>query len=256
MQDDLLEKEKTASTRQSSRPVIDLKGSVFTLPILRLMTSDLSLIEEDLVNRMAQSLRFFENAPVVIDLEKMHDAGTSEFDFVRLCQLLRAQHLIPVGIRKATEKQQHAAVLAGLAVLKGGALQDAEGQESVVTETAAAELAQSSMPPKAKVVTLPVRSGQQIYAQGSDLIVLAAVNAGAEIIADGNIHVYGPLRGRALAGVMGNNSARVFASSMEPELVAITGHYQIFEDRLPEELHGKPAQVYLDGKKLTVSPLM
>ena len=101
----------------------------------------------------------------------------------------------------------------------------------------------------------PLRSGQQVYAKGGDLIVLAAVNFGAEVLADGNIHVYGPLRGKAVAGAKGNTAARIFSTCMEPELVAIAGTYRTTENPLPADVVGKPAQIRLDGERLVFEPL-
>jgi septum site-determining protein MinC len=92
----------------------------------------------------------------------------------------------------------------------------------------------------------PVRSGQQVYAENRDLTVLAAVGAGAEVIADGSIHIYGALRGRALAGAQGNEKARIFCREFHAELVAVAGHYKVL-DEIPKELHGKPVQVWLDN---------
>jgi septum site-determining protein MinC len=105
------------------------------------------------------------------------------------------------------------------------------------------------------IVDRPLRSGQQVYARGGDLIVLAAVNFGAEVIADGNIHVYAPLRGKAIAGAKGNVNARIFTTCMEPELVAIAGTYRTTENPLPAEVVGKPAQIRLDGERLVFEAL-
>ena len=252
MQHDLFNKKDPGGVPGSepNSAAVELKGSVFTLPILRLRCCDPAVIDADLSERLAQSLRFFENAPVVVDLEQLNDPA-AELDFAALCQLLRRHRLIPVGVRKADAGQQAAAVAAGLAVLKGGSVQPVQAP----AEQSVANGPDRQSPAKTRVVTQPVRSGQRIYAQGGDLIVLAPVNAGAEIIADGHIHVYAPLRGRALAGVLGDVSARIFAQSMTPELVAIAGHYQVFEERLPERLHGKAAQAHLEGSQLLITPL-
>ena len=109
--------------------------------------------------------------------------------------------------------------------------------------------------PGALVVDKPLRSGQQVYARGSDLVVLAMVSFGAEVIADGNIHVYAPLRGRAIAGARGNTDARIFCTCMEPQLVSVAGIYRTTETELPDNVRGKPAQVRLDGEKLLIEPL-
>jgi septum site-determining protein MinC len=105
------------------------------------------------------------------------------------------------------------------------------------------------------VVDKPLRSGQQVYAKGGDLIVLAAVNFGAEVIADGHVHVYAPLRGKAIAGARGNAEARIFSTCFEPELIAIAGVYRTTETPIPPEVTGKPAQVRLVGDRLVMEPL-
>jgi hypothetical protein len=106
------------------------------------------------------------------------------------------------------------------------------------------------------VVDKPLRSGQQVYARGADLVVMAVVSFGAEVIADGNIHVYAPLRGRAIAGARGNTEARIFTTCLEPQLVSIAGIYRTTETELPADVRGKPAQVRLDGEKLLIEPLV
>ena len=106
------------------------------------------------------------------------------------------------------------------------------------------------------VIDRPLRSGQQVYARNADLVVLAAVNFGAEILADGHIHVYAPLRGRAIAGARGNAGARIFSTCMEPQLIAIAGTYRTTETALPADVHGKAAQVRLDGPTLVFEPLL
>ena len=109
--------------------------------------------------------------------------------------------------------------------------------------------------PGTVVVDKPLRSGQQVYARGADLVVMAVVSFGAEVIADGNIHVYAPLRGRAIAGARGNTEARIFSTCLEPQLVSIAGIYRTTETALPDNVAGKPAQVRLDGEKLIIEPL-
>jgi septum site-determining protein MinC len=114
----------------------------------------------------------------------------------------------------------------------------------------------AQVPMHALVVEKPLRSGQQVYARGRDLVVLAMVNPGAEVIADGSIHVYAPLRGKAIAGARGNAEARIFTLSLDPELVSIAGVYRTSEAPLPPEMRGKPAQIHLaSGDKLVMQPL-
>jgi len=105
------------------------------------------------------------------------------------------------------------------------------------------------------IIDKPLRSGQQVYARGGDLVVLAVVNFGAEVIADGSIHVYAPLRGKAIAGARGNTAARIFSTCMEPELISIAGTYRTTEHPLPAEVIGQPAQIRLEGERLVYEPL-
>ncbi|MBL0038440.1 MAG: septum site-determining protein MinC [Nitrosomonadales bacterium] len=106
------------------------------------------------------------------------------------------------------------------------------------------------------IINKPVRTGQRIYAEGSNLVVLGVVNAGAELIADGDIHIYAPLRGRAIAGAQGNENARIFVHSLEAELISVAGCFKVFENGIPENLRGKPVQVHLDGSDLIIQPLL
>lgn len=245
---------------------VDLKGTVFTLPVLQIHSSSIEAIELELTERLAAALTFFQHAPVVIDLEKL--AGRA-LDFGELLKLLARQDLVSVGVKNGSAQQNALAISAGLAVLKGGTLQDilpetTDGSKGDPGSEKATSLAKSgsteTMPETCvaaptKVVTQPVRSGQQIYARGGDLIVLAAVNPGAEIVADGNIHVYAPMKGRALAGVLGNAHARIFCHAMQAELIAIAGNFRVFEDQLPANIRGKTVQAYLDGEQLLVEAI-
>ena len=257
------------SSQQEARPVrkdtsaaLDIKGSVFTLTVLHLKNPDLDAMQEDLRQRLAQAPRFFQHAPVVIDIKAVRDGA---LDFPGLARVLRANDLVPVGVRHATPEQQEAAVAAGLAVMQGGSKPEPLPSDKVApqTEPPAKAVREAPVPepvPHAaatatRIVRQPVRSGQQIYAKGGDLILLAPVNAGAEVLADGNIHVYAPLRGRALAGVSGDVNARIFAQSLEAELVAVAGHYRVFEQQPAADVYGKPVQVHLDGDRLTITAL-
>lgn len=254
--------------------VLDVKGSMFTLSVLQPKNTDMVAFEAALEERIAQAPRFFQNAPVVIDVQALRDM-VPELDFAGLVALLRRHQLVPVGVRHATPAQQTAAVAAGLALLHGGSLAEATpaaGQaaasqvthavETPPTKAAPTVTSEPQVPPApsvtatpTKTLTTPVRSGQRIYARGGDLVILAAVNAGAEVLADGNIHIYGPLRGRALAGVLGDAQARIYAQSMEAELVSVAGHYRVFEPQPPDELRGKPTQIYLERERLVIAPL-
>ena len=247
---------------------IELKGSVFTLSVLRIHSSALDVIETQLAKRLSKSPQFFVNAPIVVDLEAVRDIQ-APLDFHRFIVLLRARQLFPVGVQNGSSLQHEAAMAAGLAVLKGRAIKEApnappleiSSSDTLASAASGAEQVEPGTiePPTsasyAKIVQQAVRSGQRIMARNSDLIVLAAVNAGAEIIAEGNIHVYAPLRGRALAGVSGDTQARIFCYQFEAELVAIAGNYRVFDDGPPKELRGKAVQVFLNGEQLIVAPL-
>ena len=255
---------------QEHKPAIELKGSVFTLTVLRLQSNDIDAVKSELQERLAQGPRFFEDAPMVIDLEILKEENLA-VNFTQLVALLRELRLIPVGVRHGSQDHQQAAVAAGLALMKGGAIKDLgepraapqpkreekKEKRQVVASPKVPETAQTKTESseKTKVIYQPIRSGQQVYAKGGDLIVLAAVNAGAEIIADGNIHVYAPLRGRALAGVQGDRKARIFCHHMAAELVAVAGHYRVFEEGAPRDIRDKSVQIYLEGDQLKIDLL-
>lgn len=228
--------------RGAGKSAFELKGSRFTLSVLSLHSTDLSAIDERLAATVAQAPEFLAHAPVV--LEPGADLATSALDLQALGDLLRQHALIPVGLRGGDDDLRRRAREAGLALLSEGG---AQAQPAQATAPAATR-------PSARVVDKPVRSGQQVYAEGADLVVLGAISAGAEVIADGSIHVYGALRGRALAGARGDESARIFCQSLEPELVSIAGCYRLFEE--PEtHAQGHTAQVRLDGERLIIDAL-
>ncbi|MFZ1828812.1 MAG: septum site-determining protein MinC [Candidatus Competibacteraceae bacterium] len=223
-------------------PPFELKGSLFTLTVLHLFQMDRTAIERHLVEKVKQAPSFFNNTPVVIDLEGMTDSP-DDLDFNGLYELLRAHGMVPVGLRNGTPLQQAAARLAGLPALPesraiGGAKKPDKSEPAS----------------RSRMVNHPVRSGQQIYAPDGDLIVLGTVSAGAEVIADGNIHIYGVLRGRALAGARGDAAARIFCQSLEAELVSIAGRYRISE-QIDSADRGKAAQIHWMEDRLIIEPL-
>ncbi len=240
-------------------PPVVLKGSVFTLSVLKLNSSSIEAIERELTQRLSSALDFFKNAPVVLDLEKIQSESES-LDFVRLTTIIRTCKLIPVGICNGSTKQTKAAVSAGLAVLTSQSFDKIvkeHGQKDAVAAQGESTRSSSTVfvADHAKVIHHPIRSGQRVYAKGSDLILLAAVNAGAEVMADGNIHIYAPLRGRALAGLDGNEDARIFCQNFEAELVAVAGNYRVFEENVPADLLKKSVQIYLSGEQLHIEIL-
>jgi septum site-determining protein MinC len=258
-------KTDNVTNNNSNDSAIEIKGSVFTLPVLKICTTDTQQIEQSLKTHLAQSLSFFKNAPIVVDLERTQGLKP-DMDFPGLIKILRQQQLVPVAVQKGRLEQHLEAEKAGLAILTGQASSKAKNEtsdsisetESAQQEPANTDSAGTANNPQimsTKMVTQPIRSGQRIYARGGDLIVLAAVNAGAEVMADGNIHIYAPLRGRALAGVKGDSEARIFCHCMEAELIAIAGAYRVFEDTVPSDIYQKAVQIRLRGEQLDIVPI-
>jgi septum site-determining protein MinC len=204
---------------------------------------DLAAIAAHLAAKIRQAPGFFLHMPVVIDLEWLADTVVM-VDFPALTRLLREHGMIPVGVRHGGADLQAAAAQAGLPVLVDS--RTAAGQRT--------NLVEANPPRRSRIVTQPVRSGQQIYAAQGDLIVLGAISPGAEVLAEGNIHVYGPLRGRALAGVKGDLEARIFCQSLEAELISIAGHYRVIE-QVDEAYRDKPVQMYLAEDRLLIETL-
>jgi septum site-determining protein MinC len=223
--------------------VFEIKGSVLTLNVLHLYTDDIGAVERELAARLADTPAFFRNTPVIIDLQALPEPAVPDFN--TLVQVLRAHYLTPVAVRNIRPALEAAAMAAGLGLLALGR-QTREPKQ-------APEPAQTVIN-TGKIIAYPVRSGQQIYAQSADLIVLGPVSPGAEILADGHIHVYAPMRGRALAGIKGDVSARIFCQALEAELVSVAGHYRVIESPA-DEVWGKPAQVRLVENRLLIEPL-
>jgi len=238
-------------------PFIELKSSSFTLPILKLFGNDLAVIGEQLSRTVEQAPDFFRNTPIVMDLSPLA-AANQQVDFAGVVNLCRDLGMVPIGVRGGNSGHNRSAEVLAMAIL---ADRNAKREAVARPEPAApAKPAPNSdhVPPVAgnptRLVTQPVRSGQRIHADGGDLIVTAHVSAGAEIIADGHIHVYGTLRGRALAGAKGNTTSRIFCNDMQAELIAIAGQYQVSEN-MDDSIRGLPVQVYLENHSLMIHPL-
>lgn len=240
--------------------VFDLKSASLTLVTLVLRSTDLDEIGAELERRFGNAPQLFDRDPLVIDLSAVAGAVGS-FDVEALVALLKRYKLLPLAVRGGNATQTEVAIAAGLAE----APQDVAPQPPrAVARPAAADEppapvaaveARPAPPATTMIIDKPLRSGQQVYARNADLVVIAAVNFGAEVIADGSIHVYGPLRGRAIAGARGHADARIFSTCMEPQLVSIAGTYRTTDTALPDDVRGKPAQVRLDGDKLVVDAL-
>ncbi|MFN3304136.1 MAG: septum site-determining protein MinC [Roseateles sp.] len=263
--------------RSASRAgTFELKSRRFSLLGLVLHSADMAEIAADWAARAGQG--GFEHEPVVIDLSQVARApaaaaiegqaalaldGPAPVDLRALVALLRASQLQPVAVAGATPDElalAHELGLADAAEEPGLAAAPAEAPREVVREVVREVIVEKvvekpAAPAPTLVIDKPLRSGQQVYAKGGDLVVLAVVSHGAEVIADGSIHVYAPLRGKAIAGARGDTSARIYAQSLEPELLAIAGIYRTAENPLPADVAGKPAQVYLQGEKLLLQPL-
>ena len=162
-----------------------------------------------------------------------------------ICEIISAYNLIPIGIQGGNTDLIEQAQAKGLPVLNASSTHDKE----IISNTKE-PMATEIMP--TKFITTPVRSGQQVVSKGGDLIVSAAVSAGAELLADGHIHVYGALRGRALAGISGDKTARIFCQSLEAELVSIAGFYRLSDAIQPCD---QPCQIYLQGEHIIIEPL-
>ena len=252
-----------AASSGSSSALFDLKSAALTAMALVLKSTDVQALACALEERFGTTSSLFDHDPVVIDLQAVRES-LDVIDFAALVALLREHRLQPVGIFNGSADQMAQALAAGLGdtpaltqaspAPKAAATPESDPQPT----PAAADVPPPVwpvIPPGALVVDKPRRSGQQAYAKGRDLVVLAVVNFGAEVIADGNIHVYAPLRGRAIAGAKGDTSARIFSICMEPQLVSIAGTYRTTETALPADVLGKPAQVRLDGERLVVEAL-
>ena len=257
-----------ASARMDYEPAGELKIGQVGIANLRVRTLDVARLAGEMRERVARAPKLFARAAVVLDfggLSTTPDHGTAR----SLVDALREAGVLPVALAYGTSDNDALAQQLGLPLLAkfrasyepagnppAGAA-DAAARESAPAAAVAAPAAPTREGPAGEpglVQAAPVRSGQQLYAENRDLTVLSAVGAGAEVIADGSIHIYGALRGRALAGAQGNEKARIFCREFHAELVAVAGHYKVLEE-IPRELRGKPAQVWLDGGQLRVESM-
>ena len=233
-------------------PAFELKAAGFTLPIIRLLSGDMDLVAAQVGAKVEQAPDFFHNTPVVIDLAGF-PAEAGELEFPLLVGLLRGFGMIPFGVRGGTRAQHAAAQAMDLAVL-GESFSRSSKPAGVPAAPPGGAEPQRPVGSSFMLVTKPVRSGQRIYAAGGDLSVIAPVSSGAELVADGNIHVYGVLRGRAYAGARGSTEARIFCLDLQAELVSVAGHYRVSEN-IPSDLRGMPMQVYLEQKILRIEKI-
>lgn len=244
------------SKTQSSKP-IEIKISTVVAVSAILRESDLATLDKAMQEMTGGASDYFDHEFAVIDVAGCDFTGN--VDWPALIALLKSYSLNPVAVRGAPAEMEAGIIASGLSIdTLVKPRQETQQEQPVAPPPAPAPAPVQTAPaapiaaPTAMIIDTPVRAGQRIYARGSDLIVTAIVNCGAELIADGSIHVYAPLRGRALAGASGNAEARIFSLSMEAELVSIAGIYRTFESGLPQDLAKKPAQVRLAGDRIDV----
>lgn len=231
----------------------EIKSANLPLVALLLKSADLGELARELAVRFGDIPDFFDHDPLVIDLAPLQAHGEATLDFEALVQLLRPYRVLPVAVKGGSDEQMRAALAAGLA-----AAPEAAPTPTLPRKGREEEKAPEAVAIGALVIDKPLRSGQQVYARGRDLVVMAMVNAGAEVIADGHIHVYAPLRGKAIAGARGNTEARIFSLCLEPELISIAGVYRTSEVPLPADVLSRPTQVRLVGGsdgKLVMDPI-
>ena len=234
----------TVASAGRASTTFEIKSANLPLVSLLLKSADLDQLSQDLAIRFGDVPDFFDHDPLVIDLAPLQDHAETALDFDRLLTLLRQYRVFPVAVSGGSAAQMQAAAQHGLA-----AAPELQARR-VGGAPAGREEAQPTVEPAsvdALVIDKPLRSGQQVYARGRDLVVMAMVNAGAEVIADGHIHVYAPLRGKAIAGARGNIGARIFSLCLEPELLSIAGVYRTSEIPLPAAVLSRPTQVRLVG---------
>ena len=211
-----------------------LKADFLPITILRLLRHETDLLQSQLNTITQKAPNYFSNSPVIVDFSAVSEIS-DQMDVAQICETLRRHQMQPIAARGLKTQSD----LPNLA----NAIQKTSPVKNKVPE---------AIKVPTKVITKPVRSGTQIYAKDSDLIILAPVNAGAEIIADGHIHVYAPLRGRALAGASGDITARIFCKQLEAELIAIAGHYLVSEKLKMHNTAQNMVQIYLRNDELQI----
>ncbi|WAC72487.1 septum site-determining protein MinC [Roseateles sp. SL47] len=265
-----------SATAGKSPDLFELKSASLSLLSLVLKSADMAALAHSLTARLGETPDAFHHDPLLLDLSQLPPPQAQEgteadtapagprLDLATLLPLLRQHRLQPVGVVGANEAELAQAAALGLAEAPEAAAPVARPEprvetvvQQVIKEVVVERQVEVAVMTEARTVFVdkPLRSGQQVYAKGADLVVLALVNHGAEVIADGNIHIYAPLRGKAIAGARGNTDARIFAQCLEAELIAIAGIYRTTENPLPDNVRGKAAMVRLDGEKLLMDPL-
>ncbi|ORM57631.1 septum site-determining protein MinC [Pantoea rodasii] len=233
-----------------SQTPIEFKGSSFTLSVVHLHHSQPEVIRQALQDKIDQAPAFLQNAPVVLNVSALN----GDINWKQMQQAVIATGLRIVGVSGCKDEALKKMIArAGLPVLSEGK-ENRKREEAPVMEAAPPVMAPVAEASKTRIINTPVRSGQQIYARNADLIVTNSVSAGAELVADGNIHIYGMMRGRALAGASGEHDSQIFCTNLAAELVSIAGEYWMM-DQIPAEFFGKAARLCLKEGALTIQTL-
>ncbi|MGM0823718.1 MAG: septum site-determining protein MinC [Pseudomonadota bacterium] len=245
------------------------KGGMLPMTVMELSSADPEHIRRQLAGKLSQSPAFFQHTPVVLSVEKLDEPHLS---LERICAVCRDHKLLPVAVRGGTEPVRQSAWALGLgwfapvdesraqmlkSVNSESTASDKAAPVAVINDSADGESAEAVESAGAETTRLyrgTVRSGQQVSASGGDLVVIGAVNAGAEVLAAGSIHVYGALRGRALAGIHGNTQAGIYCRELTAELLSVAGNYKRLED-IDSQLLGAPAEVHFTQDQLEIKPL-
>lgn len=228
-----------------------LKGRLYTFTVLELYDTDISLFEKQLTEVITTAPKLFENSPIILDCKLLTETEISLDDFF---QCLRRQGLFPVAIQGVNPMLTVVAQSLGIAVLNSSRTHD----KRLIEEEGSQENPTSVLKTGSnnniynKLFTSPVRSGQQVVSKPGDLIICASVSHGAELLAEGNIHVYGTMRGRALAGIAGDINARIFCQALDAELISIAGFYLLSDAMTPSP---NPCQIYLKDEQICIEPL-
>ena len=237
-------------TETINLPCFKFKGLSVPVTTMQLLDNDLKNFKDQIAAQVEKAPNFFNNTPVIIDLQIIADKAGS-LDFAQLLSTIREHRMIPIGIKGGRQEHQLQALSNNLAIFQASSKQEEVKKQEPTKRTQN----KSNNLSTAKIIKQPVRSGQQIYAKNTDLIILGTVSAGAECLADGNIHIYGALRGRALAGVQGDTSTHIFCKSLEAEIISIAGQYQVNETLRNLTIWQKQVDIFIDEDDLKISPL-
>ncbi|MWJ27406.1 septum site-determining protein MinC [Halomonas sp. ZH2S] len=242
----------------SATMAFTFKGGMLPMTIMELNSADPERIRRQLAGKLTQSPAFFQHTPVVLSVEKLNEPHLA---LERICAVCRDHKLLPVAVKGGAEPVKQSAWALGLGWFpssdggRGRILETVDTENSKPTEPLPAPQAASGELAATRLYRGTVRSGQQVSAAEGDLVVVGAVNAGAEVLAAGNIHVYGALRGRALAGIHGDLSAGVYCRELHAELLSVGGNYKRLED-IDSRLLGAPAEVHYSAEQLEIRPLV